>query len=446
MKDKIFIGWSGSCDVAKRVKQLLEMNNYLCYIGGNANNDSTFSSVGDTVIRQIKECNQAIMIFEKRADGMVSNNLFFELGFVLARYGQKKIHCVKKKSEMVVLPSDFDSSFVEAIEDGDQEAFAKGIVDYFLQRQKMSIDVNKMYLINNRYLIKDKISAHYSESGSRCSDYELAQYILFYMQAAHMFGDEIRVGNELSNFKQSHHYEFSTELLLSINIALSFFDLVTNMKFAPDGDFYVDKAVFRRFRDSYENYNESIQNDDMGTFDEWAKLFIAEQMAYAYSLFAENPENSEEIRKFCYDNVDEWTEKSINAIEVLEKVAPIVENNDHIGIISLLKAYIYRNRFLSGIRLNKSDAFEWLIRTKNERANLKQNFQMGSLDSQLYQNFLLEYYLTLSEYLSFQKELDLKTFDVIMYKEEIEDYLNQVKNQTDYSKYVLKIESIVNKS
>ena len=64
MKDQIFIGWSGTNNVALEIKKRLEAKNYRCYIGGNADNSSQFSSVGDTVIQQIKNCNQAIMIFQ----------------------------------------------------------------------------------------------------------------------------------------------------------------------------------------------------------------------------------------------------------------------------------------------------------------------------------------------------------------------------------------------
>ena len=138
MKDRIFIGWSGSNDVALKVKHILEeRNNYICCIGGNADNNSQYASVGDTVLRQIKNCNQAIIIFQNRADGAVSNNLFFELGYVFSSYGPKKVHCVRREAEKVILPSDFDNSFVEAVkDDGDDTVFAEGIVEYFKSRQK----------------------------------------------------------------------------------------------------------------------------------------------------------------------------------------------------------------------------------------------------------------------------------------------------------------------
>ena len=202
MKDNIFIIWSGSNDVAIQIKKILETKNYKCTIGGNADNDSKFSSVGDTVIQQIKNCNQAIVIFQNRRDGMVSNNLFFELGYALATYGQTKVHCVRRESEQVVLPSDFDNSFVEPISSATEEDFVNGIIGYFFDRQKMSINVNKMILINNRYKMHYYIQSHFSEQGSKCSDYELAQYVLFYLQAGHMFGDERKILKEMQQFKE----------------------------------------------------------------------------------------------------------------------------------------------------------------------------------------------------------------------------------------------------
>ena len=224
MKDRIFIGWSGSNEVALKVKYVLENRcNYKCSIGGNSENNSQMSSIGDTVIQQIKTSNQAIIIFQNRADGQVSNNLFFELGYTLASYGVAKIHCIRRASEQITLPSDFDSAFVEPIDDSDEEKFIGGIVRYFLDRQKLSVNTNKMYLIDNRYIIKGLMQSHFSEQGSKCSDYELAQYLLFYMQAANMFGDVKKVQDEILAFKAANQHNFSTELAFSVNISLAYF-------------------------------------------------------------------------------------------------------------------------------------------------------------------------------------------------------------------------------
>lgn len=447
MKDQIFIGWSGSNKVALKIKKILETKNYKCTIGGNADNNSQFSSVGDTVIQQIKNCNQAIMIFQNRTDGTVSNNLFFELGYVLAMYGQTKVHCVKRADEQVILPSDFDNSFLEPISCGDSDdEFVDEIISYFFKRQKMSINVNKMMLINNRYIMHDYIQRHYSEQGSKCSDYELAQYILFYMQAGHMFGDERKVQLEIKHFKDQYHAYFSDELSTTVNICISFFDMILNIKIRNDGEFYIDRATFRQFRDKYKGFREEIVKDDMGTFDEWANVFISEHITYAYGLYAMNPELSEESMQKNLIESYAWAEQTLKDLKILEESAPVKDNNDHKGILSLFYAYVYRNLFLSCKYLNKEEeALKWLEKTKKERTALKNNFEIGSIDTQLFENFEMEYYLTLTEYLIYADMFNIDEDEVEDYKDEIKAYLKDTKRQIEHSKYVERIEALLGK-
>ncbi len=275
MKDCIFVAWSGTNEVAIRIKGILEKKNYKCIIGGNSDNNSTFASIGDTVIQQIKTCNQAIVVFQNKKDGSVSNNLFFELGYVMALYGSTKVHCVRKENEIVTLPSDFDNSFVEPIKNSDcDDDFVNGIIQYFFARQKLSIVENKMDLINNRYRIHDYIQSHFSETGSKCSDYELAQYILYYMQAAHMFSDEKIVEKEIRKFREDNHSNLSEELSYAINVCLAYLNLIDNIQLTDDGNMYIERRTYREFRDVDEQIYEDIIEDDTGIFDEWCKVFI----------------------------------------------------------------------------------------------------------------------------------------------------------------------------
>jgi len=446
MKDKIFIIWSGSNDIALKIKRILDTKNYKCTIGGNADNNSKFASVGDTVIQQIKSCNQAIVIFQNRADGAVSNNLFFELGYVLAMYGQPKVHCVKRKNEQVILPSDFDNSFVEPIDGGESDDdFVKGVLNYFFDRQKMSVNENKMVLINNRYKMQDFIQSHYSEQGSKCSDYELAQYILFYMQAGHMFGDEKKVYKEMKQFKDNYHTYFSDELSTAVNICITFLDMVLNIQTNNKGDFFIDRTTFRKFRDNYTEFREEIVKDDLGTFDEWANVFISNHFAYAYGLYATDPTLSLENKQKNFGKSKIWAEQTITDMKILEESASVRDNNDHKGIIALFYAYIYRNMYLACKELGEQDeAIKWLEKTKKERTALKNNFEIGSIDSQLYDNFAMEYYLTLIEYLQYADKLKIDEEDIEDYKDEIKNYLKDTQKIKEHSKYVERIEYLFN--
>ncbi len=430
--------------MALKIKKILETKHYKCIIGGNSDNSSTFSSVGDTVIQQMKTCNQAIVIFQNRADGAVSSNLYFELGYALASYGQPKVHCVRKASESVALPSDFDNSFVEPIACESEECFVEGIIKYFMDRQKMSITENKMILINNRYRIHDYILRHYSERGSLCSDYELAQYILFYTQAANMFSDENKVLEEIKRFKDAHQTDFSDELSIAVNMSIAFLTIWGKIKCTDDGNFYLDKSSFRHFREAYEQALGELVEDDMGTFDEWANAFISEHLSYAYSIYANSPELNAEQKQRAIQKCISWGERCIDDLKKLEDVAHIRDNNDHKGFVSLLYAYNYRNLYLCYMELGQRDiALNYLEKTKKERLALKNNFQSGSIDSHLYGTFEMEYYLALAEYLKYASDFGLDEDDVDDYLAEISEFVESAKHKTDMSLYVSRIEYLI---
>lgn len=440
MKDRVFIAWSGTSDIALKVKYILENRcNYKCFIGGNGTNDSNFASVGDTVLQQIKSCNQAIIIFQKRKDGFISNNLFFELGYALASYGQTKVHCVKLANEVLLLPSDFDNSFVEPIDDSNTEVLVNGIVDYFLARQKLSVNTNKMYLINNRYLIKDFIKRHFSDQGSKCSDYELAQYLLFYTQAAQMFNDVKAVRNELQSFKQIYQYNFSNELTISIDICLTFFDLYEGIKIDDKNIAFIDKATYRKVKEKFESIELDIVDDNTGIFDEWAKVFTCDYMVFATDLFLGNSELTQERKNRVAKKTIELADECIARIEKLQSVAPIIENNDHIGILSLFKSYIYEHKFIAYDSLGEDEAVEWLKKTKREKSSLRKHFDYGTIDSHLSENLDMEYNLTLIKYLSYSKNLNLDEEEIEECVEEIGDFLAKTQNRTSNNKFMEKI-------
>lgn len=443
MKDRIFVAWSGTNEVAIQIKRKLEKKNYKCTIGGNSDNNSLFASIGDTVIQQIKSCNQAIVIFQNKSDGSVSNNLFFELGYVMASYGSMKVHCVRRDIETVVLPSDFDNSFVEPIKNSeDDDKFVDGILDYFFKRQKLSVNENKMNLINNRYRIHDYIQSHFSDNGSKCSDYELAQYLLFYMQAAHMFNDEKEVCKEIKRFRDENHSYFSEELSESVDVCVSFFEMVENIKMTENGEMYIDRHTFRVFRDRNEQVYEELVSDDTGTFVEWCKVFISEHLTYCYNLYADNPDNTVESKLKYLEKTRSWAQKTIEDLEKLESVAETRENNDYKGLICLFYAYVYRNLYICSVKLDDGDGLKWLEKTKKERTLLKNNFQAGTIDSQLYNTFRMEYYLTLIEYLGHASDLNLDEDDVEDYIDEINIFIEESKKQNDHAKYISRIERL----
>ena len=423
MKDKVFIVWSGDSSVAQKVKNRLEGNhNYICLIGGGFGTQVQAMSVGDTVIKQMNLCNQAIVLFQNRQTGTVSDNLFFELGYVAASYGWKKIHCISRKGESILLPSDFDNSFVEAIEGKTDDEFADNIVAFFLKRQRLSLVVNKMQLINNRHIMHDIIQAHYSEMGSKCSDYELAQYILFYMQAAVMFQDEPKVLEELRDFKRKHNMEFSKEITIAVNLSVALLEVQVGLK-NDGGTVFLDEPAFRKYYNACRNILDEIEEDASGTFDEWAKTFASENIAYACCHYAENPGISDSMRTSLYERTIKYGKEALVHIEQLEANTPTNENNDSTGLISLFKAYVYRHLFLACRSICREEAGEWLNKALKERAQLVRNYNDYAVDSKLYMNFEMEYYLILIEYLNYYGRDGMDPFDFEMSLSEIDEFI-----------------------
>ncbi len=439
MKDKIFIIWSGRNAVALKVKQVLENKyNYICYVGGNHQNDSQMLSVGDTVVRQMNSCNQAIVIFENKNNGDVSDNLFFELGYVSAKYGMKKVHCVKKETDVILLPSDFDNSFIENIHAEDDNAYIEGIVEYFIGRQKLSVDTNKMYLINNRYIIHEMIQTHYSEIGSKCSDYELAQYILFYTQSGEMFRDEVKILDELRQFKKHHNGEFSIELHKSINMCIALLEVASNLVNDKDAVYITDKA-FRSYFNVCKDMLDELHDDDAGTFDEWAKAIVAENLTFVCALYAANPTLPDSLRKQLFTKVISFGKDALMRIEILENSTPCVENNDNVGLISLLKAYVYRHLFNANRELGSSEAEKWLKLSLKEHQELLRVFDINSIDTKIYNNLEMEYYVILSEYLDYIKKENMDDFEYMMYMSDIDNFISKYQSRSDIHAFIQKI-------
>lgn len=441
MKDKIFLIWSGSNNVAKRIKYILEEEyNYICFVGGNNDNNSQMVSIGDTVIRQMKNCNQAIVLFQNKKDGGVSDNLFFELGYVSAKYGMKKVHCVKRSNEIIELPTDFDNSFVESIDALDDDDFARNIVNYFIGRQKLSVDTNKMYLINNRYLIHEMIQVHYSEAGSKCSDYELAQYILYYMQAAAMFQDDKKVLEELQEFRKNHGKEFSSELNISMNMSIDLLEVQVGL-ISRNDIVYISDKTFRPYFNRCSDLLDEINDDDSGNFDEWAKVFAAENLAYTCSLYAANTELNEDMRNYLFRKTIDYGKKCIDYIKNLESKTPCIENNDNIGLISLLKAYVFRHLFTASKMVEPESAGDWLKKSLKERKALLRNFGSNSIDTKLYNNFEMEYYMNLIEYIDYFGKDSIDEFEYMMYLNDIDGFISNYSNSNNVHAYIQKIEN-----
>ena len=367
-------------------------------------------------------------------------NLYFELGFVASSYGLKKIHCVRKIDEKIVLPSDFDNSFVKGLAADNDDVFARNIVDYFMSRQKLSVETNKMWIINNRHIVHEMIQAHYSDMGSKCSDYELAQYILFYMQAAVMFQDDSKILNELKNFKKRYGNEFSEELNESVNLSIALLDVQTNLVNCND-IVYLKDEDFRRYYNSCKDILDDIKDDNSGIYDEWARAIASENLAYACALYSCNPDIDSNMKVYLSDRTIQYGKVCLEYLDILDSMSHNIENNDHIGVIAVFKSYIYRHLFIAYREKDREEAGNWLQLAMKTRKQLVRNFDDNTVDSKIYSNFEMEYYLSLIEYIMFFGKDSIDPFDYMVYMKDIDEFIAKIEKTDTIHAFAKQIEN-----
>ena len=286
VKEKVFIAWSGNPELASHVSSALSKHNYMGIVGGNQTTQPNSMYIGPSVISQMNTCSQAIFLITKKdigklGEGTISNNLLFELGYLVCRLPNAKIHLlyIDITENDPLIPSDIKGCWAKYLSSKDlsNDELASHITDSFLKAQTVIIPENKMDIIFNWYDYKQIIRT-YLDSPQK-SNFELAQYLLFYVQAVYFFEDYEESTNQLQKLKEQDH-SFSYELQCSIDYALltiNFYNTIrTNMLTTDEFDTLIE---------SYEyslNKAEDFQNNE---YLLWYKALHYENMGFAYYLF-----------------------------------------------------------------------------------------------------------------------------------------------------------------
>ena len=145
------------------------------------------------------------------------------------------------------------------------------------------------------------------------------------------------------------------------------------------------------------------------------------------------------MRKQLLERVIYYGEMCIKFIDSLIAITPSNENNDSIGLIATFKAYIYRHLFNASLEVKKEDSEKWLNLSLKERKNLLRNFDNNSIDSMIYSNFEMEYYLSLVEFLDYYDKSAIDQFDYMMYLSDLDAFISHFENRNNTYAYVQKI-------
>ena len=408
MKGVVFVGWSGSNDLAIEVKRKIEQKDYHCIVGGNLELTGNEVFVGGTIISQLQKSNQAIFLIEKKDTGYISNNLMFELGYALSKFTTtaKKVHLyyidINEADE--VIPSDLRGAWATHLSRSDysKDSLSEIILDDFLNKQDILVPENKMGIVNSWYNTSHEIDIHFTNPGY--SDYELAQYVLFYVQASYMFDFVETAYSKLHNLLKHVNPE-SHALFNAVSLALVSLELFGKTR--RNGDLlYLDFIDFDEIYEKFTNiFDDVMKYDNVGSkhtdsnvLSELALWMLAigkEHQHYACALYLSNPEIDDADLPLIRDYVISIGEEVLQLCDELINLNQTT--NQEFAI--LLKAYVYRN--LAKVYDREGNSLEmannYYQYSFDTRKKLMDYYSKLDIDSTLIKNFEMEYYLSLSE-------------------------------------------------
>lgn len=92
---KAFVAWSGNHSFALALAAHIDAQDkgIECIVGGSSVGGIGGKTVFDTVMEQMKQCDQAILLVQKHpVTGKISPNLMFEWGHLMAKLPPNKVH------------------------------------------------------------------------------------------------------------------------------------------------------------------------------------------------------------------------------------------------------------------------------------------------------------------------------------------------------------------
>lgn len=409
MKGTVFVGWTNQNHLAKCLRDKVQSHGYDCIVGGNEDNETGSVYVGTTVISQLQRCNQAVFLIRKNNQQNISNNVMFELGYAFSKFNMtiERVHIfyIDIKEDDSSIPSDLHGAwayFLSSAEYSENE-LADIILDIFLKNQKISISENKMDVVNNWHKLLPEIESHIQNPS--CSDYELAQYLLFYTQAAHMFGVEDTLSIWLNKLKNDW-VSLSDDLKRSITLSQTALDLFMKSR-KENNELNLKSSEFHNIERVYNNLLSQInihalqdsladkthQHDEL---EMWMAVTIYEKLNYTYMIYSQNRTISDSSKEYYYEKS---IQTGLSAIDWCNNLIDLNKTTNK-EYATLLKAYVYRNIacILEYKGCETSNEYEeYLTKSLHERQTLVDDYRCRNIDTRLYDSFEMEYYLALAE-------------------------------------------------
>ncbi len=441
MKDKVFIAWSGEHSRAETIRQKLKALKFDAVIGGNVNEEAENVFVGQTVISQMRSCAQAIFLIQTKSDGTISSNLLFEFGYLLNKLQFDKIHAffLDIKENDAKIPSDIRGVWADYLSTATEEDVNEKMVKLFMGRQFQIIKDDKLNIIVNRYyytnLIKNYLTA------PQITEYELAQYLLFYPQVIYFNGQDEESETIINSFFQSYHH-YSDELQIALMFCKTSMEFY-NVFFSKENNVLSEHEAYTKIY-KYEELLERVENLPETEFQIWLFAFIYEHLGFVlyYYLLSSQEDVLKKIEQ--YKKIIQYNQCALRYLNELSdgKYA----SGENLYFSTLFKAYVYRQKAISHKNIflythSPEDAKEGercFVNSFKMRKILYNSFPNMRANEKVLGNMELDYYLSMSEIIEFE-EFSAKRE---RYKTELKNYLKKQKNKRDViAQHILYIEN-----
>ncbi len=416
MKGKVFIGWSGDTQIARQVKQRLEEEDFEGKVGGESRADTSLY-LGQAILAEIDACNQAIFIFQKKESGSISSSTLFELGYALARLETNKIHVfyIDIPDRDQSIPSDLEGIWAKHLYNIEDEQIDDQVVEMFLSNQRRVFIGNKMSIINSYYETRSAFE-RYTEKPF-CSEYELAQHVLFFSQAAYMFND-IHEGIEHLR-RLTDVLNAGPELEQSLRFAQTYLNIFEQIA-AVEDRLFLDNHSFVEAKNSFSDILSAVDCWPENEFKTWIQLLSVEALNYIYILRASSPNIDDKKRNNLF-------KQSLGfANNCLEKCKMLSGNANNEQCITLYRAYMYRNLSTAYLKMDEPDleaGHRYLKLSYQERKKLLEYYRIRTISSKIFETIEMEYYLAISELLECPEDPDTLDENI----DSCNDYLDKIK-------------------
>lgn len=412
---KVFIAWSGNLELAKAVAAEIysRSNEYECIIGGDSQGKENIF-VGETIIAQMRECDKAILLVQKKSDVGLSHNLMFEWGFLLSALNAKRtnVYFIDISSTDEVFPSDVQGVWSKSSFDTAKHTMteiAEMICEDFLGRQKIVIEGNKTNHILNWYKTRNMIAGHLQNP--TCSDYELAQYVMLYTYSAKFFEKLLpTVETDIEQLSRSTSLFYSDELRIAVCGARAILKLLKSIKVQAGSKgmdaLYLEERDYSEVVDVFETICRNIEGLEDSEPRRLFEVLIGNCVVFSHLLMMYNRNPAEADPIYYADLLLEKSESLIPACLELDRM----NTKDNSQLSWIMLAYTYRSVYCALVEKKKEGAAvdpeeerRYLALTLEYREKLYSYYNGGNINGEFFDNIEMEYFLSLAEYLRYEE-------------------------------------------